>query len=445
MGKLTIKLKVCILLFAIFIGVAGLCISIVLLKTQDTDRNMNNRTKVLLNDGIYKANSLDFSELDKYTYSVLDLSGKVLYSNDAKLPVGEHVELKMLSGMSKGDIASDFMVYSAPFIRADVQAGTMYVSVPYSLVRDMQVYVYIIMAFIIVYIISCMYLLIRLIFKDILEPISKIHKVTNNIRDGHLEDRLYYDYDGEIGTLCHDFEGLRSDLEYSTENGKRLKEKEKLLMAYISHDLRTPIATISGYVEGIHNDIVKGDRVHEYTAIILKKIAMLNSLIDDILEHSQAQLHEFEIKKCECYSRKYFEEIMIEAKQDVEKKGLAFSNSKIPEVLINIDEKRMKQVMQNLLGNAMKFTNEGEISVDYKVENNNLLITIKDTGVGIAAIDIPMVFGEFYRGEKARTLNVQGSGLGLSISKYIVEQHGGRIECDSILDQWTKIQFSIPI
>ena len=445
MGKLTIKLKICILLVAIFIGVAGLCVSIVVVNQRNSDKDLYNRTKVLLNNGVYKANSLDFSELDKYTYSVVDLSGKVIYSNDLNLPVGEQLELKMLSGMSKGDIATDDMIYSTPFIRNDVQSGTIYVSVPFSLVSDKHVSVYVIMTFIIVYVVGGMYLLIRLIYKDILEPISKIHKVTNSIRDGHFQDRLYYDYDGEIGTLCHDFEGLRSDLEFSTENGKKLKEKEKLLMAYISHDLRTPIATISGYVEGIHNDIVKGDRVHEYTSIILKKISMLNSLIDDILEHSQAQLHEFEIRKSECYSRKYFEEIMIEVKQDVEKKGLAFSYSKIPEVLINIDEKRMKQVMQNLLGNAMKFTNEGMISVAYRVENNYLFITVRDTGVGIAAIDIPMIFDEFYRGEKARTLNVQGSGLGLSISKYIVEQHGGRIECDSILDLWTEIQFSIPI
>jgi len=445
MGKLTIKLKICILLVAIFMGVASLCVSIAVVNERNTDKEMYNRIKVLLNNGIYKANSLDFSELDNYTYSVVDLSGKVLYSNDIKLPVGELVELKMLSGMSKGVITSNDMIYCAPFIRNNVQAGTIYASVPYSLVRDKSVYVYVIMIFIIVYIMSGMYILTRLIFKDILEPINKIHEVTNSIREGHLKERLYYDYDGEIGTLCHDFEGLRSDLEYSTQNEKMLKEKEKLLMAYISHDLRTPIATISGYVEGIHNDIVTGDRVHEYTAIILKKIGMLNSLIDDILEHSQAQLHEFEIRKCECYSRQYFEEIMIEAKQDVEKKGLSFSYSQIPEVLINIDGKRIRQVMQNLLGNAMKFTNEGQISVDFRVEKNYLLIAVKDNGVGIAAIDIPMIFDEFYRGEKARTLNVQGSGLGLSISKYIVEQHGGRIECDSILDQWTEVQFSIPI
>lgn len=445
MGKLTIKQKICILSVAILIGVGGLCVSIIAANGRNTDKAMYNRTKVLLNNGIYKANSMDFSELDQYTYSVVDLTGNVLYSNDIKLPVGKLIELKMLSGMSNGENRSDYMIYSAPFIRGNVQIGTIYVSVPYNQIKERHVSVYIIMTFIVVYILCCLYALIRLIFKDILEPISEIHKVTNNIREGHLKERLYYDYDGEIGTLCHDFEALRSDLEYSTENEKILKEKEKLLMAYISHDLRTPIATISGYVEGIHNDIVKGDRVHEYTTIILKKIRMLNALIDDILEHSKAQLHEFAIKKVECFSKKYFEEIMIEAKEDAEKNGLAFSYSQIPNILINIDEKRMKQVMQNLLGNAMKFTNEGKISVDFKVEKNYLLIAVKDTGIGIAASDIPMIFDEFYRGEKARTLNVQGSGLGLSISKYIVEQHGGRIECDSILNQWTEMQFSIPI
>ncbi|MGH4120826.1 HAMP domain-containing sensor histidine kinase [Clostridium sp.] len=445
MGKLTIKQKICILIAAIFIGIAIFGVSILMVGQHNADKDMYNRTKVLLNDDIFKANNMDFSGVGKYTYSILDLSGKIIYSNDVKLPVGDMVELKMLSGMSKGDITTEYMIYSAAFIRENIQTGTIYVSVPYSLIRERQVYIYVLVAIVAVYIFGCMYALTKLIFKDILEPIRELHKVTNSIQEGHLEDCLYYDYDGEIGTLCHDFEALRSDLEFATLNEKKLKEKEKLLLAYISHDLRTPIATISGYVEGIHNDIVTGNRVHEYTSIILNKISMLNSLIDDILEHSKAQLHEFEIKKYECYSKEYFEKIMIEAKQDIEKKGLVFSCSLIPDVIINIDEKRIKQVMQNLLGNAMKFTLKGEISVDFKVKESNLMIIVRDTGIGIAATDLPMVFDDFYRGEKARTLNAVGSGLGLSISKYIVEQHGGRIECDSILDQWTGIEFSIPI
>lgn len=445
MGKLTIKKKIVLLIVAFMLGIVGLCVSIVVAGENSTDRDIYNKTKVLLNDDIHKANNLDFTELEKYTYSVINLSGEIIYSNDAKLPVGQKVELKMLSGMSKGDITSEDMIYSAPFIREDILAGMIYVSVPYSLVRERQVFVYVIASIIVACLFVCLYRLSMMILKDILEPIQEIHKVTNSIREGHLEERLYYDYDGEIGALCHDFEALRSDLEFSMQNEKKLKEKEKLLMAYISHDLRTPIAIISGYVEGIHNDIVTGDRVHEYTAIILNKIHMLNSLIDDILEHSKAQLHEFEIRKNDCYAKKYFEDIMKEAKQDIQKQGLDFSYSQIPEVLLNIDEKRIKQVMQNLLGNAMKFTEQGEIRVDFMLENNHLMITVKDTGIGIAATDIPMIFDEFYRGEKARTLNVQGSGLGLSISKYIVEQHGGRIECDSILDQWTAIQFTIPI
>ena len=445
MGKLTIKQKIFILLFAIFIGIVGLAVSIVLVNERNTDPDMYNRTRVLLNDGIHKANNLVFSGLEKYTYSIIDLSGEVIYSNDIELPVGERMELATLSGMSKGDITIKYMIFSAPFIRDDIQAGTIYVSVPYSKVQDKNNFIYAIVAMITSYLLGCMFTLAKLIVKDILEPIHEIHKVTNSIREGHLEERLYYDYEGEIGTLCHDFEALRSELKFATEKEKELREKEKLLMAYISHDLRTPIATISGYVEGIHANIVTGDRVQEYTGIILKKIHMLNSLIDDILEHSKAQLHEFEIRRKECYSRKFFEDMMIEAKQDIEKKGLTFSCSQIPDVIINIDEKRIRQVMQNLIGNAMKFTEAGEIEVDYRVENNNLLITVRDTGIGIAAMDIPMVFDEFYRGEKARTLNVQGSGLGLSLSKYIVEQHGGRIECDSLLDQGTAIQFSVPI
>lgn len=172
---------------------------------------------------------------------------------------------------------------------------------------------------------------------------------------------------------------------------------------------------------------------------------MLNGLIDDILEHSKAQLHEFDIQKEECYSRDFLYGIVEEFKKDILKIGLEFKTNEIPNLLINIDQKRIRQVLQNLVGNAMKFTKKGEVSIQFRYEEEKLFIAVQDTGVGISATDQSMIFEPFYRGEKARTLNIPGSGLGLSIAKYIVTQHGGRIFCDSVLNKGTTMEFYIPV
>ena len=94
----------------------------------------------------------------------------------------------------------------------------------------------------------------------------------------------------------------------------------------------------------------------------------------------------------------------------------------------------------------MKFTNPGDrIEVKFQLKEAILYVSVKDTGVGIEATALPFVFQEFYRGEKARTLNVAGSGLGLSISRFIIEHHSGQIECDSILGEWTEVMFTLPV
>ncbi|MDO5520581.1 MAG: HAMP domain-containing sensor histidine kinase [bacterium] len=445
MGKLTIKRKFLLLVVVILLGISALS-GIALFEERESDRNeIYGRCSVLLHNVIYQANQGDYSKLEAYRYTILDLTGNVLYSNDQEMPVGSKIDLSMVSGNSKGDNKKQELTYSAPYLQHNIQKGTIYITVPYNMLKKPAYGRYIAIGIVCLYLIVSFWILGKMIIQDILVPIHKIHELTNRIRQGELEEALDYDYDGEIGTLCHDFEALREELLFSTNNEKKLKEKEKLLLAYISHDLRTPIAIISCYVEGIHNNIVSGNRVHDYTTIILNKISMLNQLIDEILEHSKAQLSELSIKKTEVYADEYFEWMMEEAKRDVEEKGLVFASTKVPKVLLELDRQRMKQVMTNLIGNSMKFTKEGSITVSFEVTDQKFIVSVRDTGIGIAATDLPMIFDEFYRGEKARTLNVPGSGLGLSIVKYIIKEHQGQIACDSILGKWTEVRFYIPV
>ena len=404
--------------------------------------------KVLVNNAVHKANLQDFSELKDYTYTIYDLNGIICYSNDTTKKIGDKVSLEMLNGRDQGKYSTVDMTYVTPYLVNGKQQGMLYVTVPKELLGDggfSRLYIFG-AAFLLLILLVLVSKIIKIVYQDIILPITELHKVTNSIQAGVYEERLSYDYSGEIGQLCHDFEALRSELSFSRENEKKLKEKEQLLLAYISHDLKTPLATISGYVEGIYAGIIKGDHIHEYTGIIMKKIQMLNGLIEDILEHSKAQLNEFRIEKRELYAKDFFLDLMKEAEADFIKNNRRFTYNDIPDVLLTIDGKRIKQVMQNLFGNAMKFTGSGDlIQVTFELKEEKFMVSVKDTGFGIEATALPFVFQEFYRGEKARTLNVAGSGLGLSISRFIVEHHGGQIECDSILGEWTEIMFTLPL
>lgn len=446
MGKLTVKRKV--YLYIAGIVVTGICFVALLYGSLQKRSELNDQygtCSVLLHNAVYQANEGKFDELEPYSYCVIDTRGKVIKSNDQRYLVGTDIGLNLISGSSLGKTNADEFVYSVPYIREEKQAGTIYVSVPLEMLRQTDYGVYLAVWILLLVLIVLVFFLAKMIAQDILVPIDKIHTLTDQIREGILDQELNYDYDGEIGTLCHDFEALREELLFARNKEAKLKKKEKMLLAYISHDLRTPIAIISCYVEGIHAGIVSGERQKEYTIIILNKIKMLNKLIDDILEHSKAQMHELSITKKEVYAKEYFGALMEEIKSDVVKKGLSFSYNDIPNMILNIDGQRMKQAINNLISNSMKYTKEGGIRVEFESNRKMFYITVEDTGVGIDPIDLPMIFDEFYRSEKARTLNVPGSGLGLSIVKYIVGEHQGKIECDSVKNKYTKMRICLPI
>ncbi len=448
MGKLTIRRQILCLLIGCVACFLLLFVLGAYVSRTSSEEGSYQELKVLVNDAVLKANTGDLSGIKDYTYTIYDLEGVICYSNDPENNIGDRVALETLSGRDQGKSSVSEMTYVTPYLVAGRQQGMLYVSVSKDRLEGEKHNSVFYLGALCLFLMMLLFIrrIIIVVKQDIMVPIKELHKVTNSIQAGNLEERLQYDYDGEIGQLCHDFEALRSELAFSKENEKKLKEKEKLLLAYISHDLKTPIATISGYVEGIYSGIIRGDHVHEYTGIILSKIQMLTGLIDDILEHSKSQLNEFHIEKEELYSKAFFHDILREAEADFKKNHRAFTYSEVPNVLLMIDPKRIKQVMQNLFGNAMKFTNEGDvIEANFTLTKDMFYVSVKDTGVGIEATALPFVFQEFFRGEKARTLNVAGSGLGLSISRFIVEQHGGQIECDSILGEWTEVVFTIPV
>lgn len=386
---------------------------------------------------------------------LIDLKGKVLWTKgDTEYKVGDKYPLRTLSGINMEVMEKGIYQYIAPILIEDTQSYTVIVSIPSEEYIKHEYLHYPLLFFIIVLFLVSVYMVCKftgILKHSIFKPIKALHEVTGNILIGNLETPLTYDYDDEVGTLCHDFEMMRTELLNGSNRAKQLKDNEKLLLACISHDLKTPLSSISAYVEGIREGIVTDeDGIKRYTSIILNKVKILTKLIDDILEHSKTELNELSIQREEVYSKQYFTKIFEELSLDIVQAGIEFTISEIPDYLLNIDVKRIRQVIYNIISNSIKYTPEGgKIQISFFTNNRaskeELVISIKDTGEGISASDLPFIFDKFYRGEKARTLNIAGSGLGLNIAKYIVTKHGGYIECDSILDVGTTIMFSLPL
>ena len=286
--------------------------------------------------------------------------------------------------------------------------------------------------------------------EDIWTPIHNLHLVTKDMMRGKFDTSVYYDYDGAIGSLCHDFESMRNEILSGYQRENRAKEKEKELYASISHDLKTPIASIRGYLEEIlYGVITEPNEVHSAMERMLQKSVILTELIDDILEHSKAELNQLNIVKEEVYAADYFENLLSGYASDAKLHDYEFLYTLPSNVLIALDQRRIAEVMQNLIENAVKYR-AGKLRIQVTFEEMKdpepmLIVNVSDNGSGIDAADQPFIFDLFFRGNKARSQDIPGSGLGLNIVKYIVEQHCGQIQCDSIAGVGTTISFSIPM
>ena len=390
-----------------------------------------------------------------YFYAVIDLNGKVLVSSISEYNKDSRVNLKdFLEYDNKASVKQPGLIkYTVPLIIKNTQEGTAIFLIPKEDISSSSPN-FTTFINLIPIIIALMMIIILTIYayifskKDILAPLTALHESSRRILKGDFSYEIQYDYDTEIGLFSHDFEAMRDELMFSKEKELSIKVNEKELLACLSHDIKTPLTAIHGYVSGIKDGIVK-DKVgiENYCTIILNRIKMLSKLLEDILEHSKAELNKMNILLAEFYSSDFFSDIIEDLSVEINSKGLYFVQpDKIPNLLLNGDKKRLAQVMYNLVSNSIKYSKEqGIISIYFKNTGGYLKVYIKDTGIGISSADIPYIFNKFYRAEKCRNQSIPGSGLGLSISKYIVEAHGGFISCIESSANGTTICFGLPI
>lgn len=287
-----------------------------------------------------------------------------------------------------------------------------------------------------------------LVSRDIIHPLTKLKDATEKIRSGNLEFSAITNRKDEIGALSASFEEMRSQLQRSVELQRKYEENRKLLLSNISHDLKTPITSIKGYVEGIKDGIANDpEKLERYLATIYKKANDLDAMIDDLFLFSKLDLKRipfhFEVTNIIQYIEECVEDLSFEYKE----KGIhfKFDRKDIGPILVVIDREKLMRVFTNIISNSVKYMDkeEGTIAIAMHVNETSIEVMIADNGVGIAKDAAPFVFDSFYRADQSRNSNKGGSGLGLAIAKQIIEEHGGTIWVNSNVEEGTEIHFTL--
>lgn len=425
----------------------------------NTDFNMyDNEIRVLLS---HQNTNLEQGKYDeyKYPYMIIDLSGKVIFSDEEfNYSVGDVVNVqeaiktdKYFAYSHKGYIKESFALYK----ENSVNSFAIYL-IPKKDLAGSDINSSILMCFLPIifgsfFVIVVIIIWTKLWANRILNPIQEISTSAKKIILGNYDYEVVRVYgktlnNSEVGNLIYSFELMRDELKNKQISEENLKKSQQELISCISHDLMTPISTIKAYAEGIRDGIAVDDISREkFVNIIINKTNLLINMISDLLTFSNAQLNHLEITKKETYFKKYFINVMEElhifaANRDVE---LDY-NLVFEDMIVNIDENRITEVLYNLVENSIKYCKEdGLIKIIADRNGDKVLIRVIDNGIGINASDIPYVFDKFYRAEKSRSSSIPGSGLGLAICKYIVEQHNGEIYCKSFKDSGCEIGFTI--
>ena len=270
------------------------------------------------------------------------------------------------------------------------------------------------------------------VYRSVLRPLSKLQEATRKIRDGNLDFTLEVEEDDEIGELCQDFEEMRIRLKENAEEKIQYDIENKELISNISHDLKTPITAIKGSVEGIMDGVASSpEKLDKYIRTIYNKANDMDRLIDELTFYSKIDTNKIPYEFNKINVNSYFGDCVEEVGLDMDSRNieLGYFNYVSDDVVVIADAEQMKRVINNIISNSVKYMDKpkGIINIRIKDVGDFIQIEIEDNGRGIAAKDLPCIFDRFYRTDSSRNSSQGGSGIGLSIVRKIVEDHGGRI------------------
>lgn len=286
------------------------------------------------------------------------------------------------------------------------------------------------------------------IYKSVMKPMHNLTAATKKIADGDLDFTLETAGDDEFAGLCNDFEDMRKRLKQSAQDRINDDNETKELISNISHDLKTPITTIKGYVEGIMDGVADTpEKMDKYIHTIYNKANDMDRLIAELTTYSKIDTNRMPYNFAKVNVDEYFNDCVEELHYELEAKDikLTYFNYTDKDTVIIADPEQLKRVINNIVSNSVKYIGkkQGTLNIRINDEGDFIMVEIEDNGKGMDAKELPYIFDRFYRTDASRNSNQGGSGIGLSIVKKIIEAHGGRIWATSRIGTGTTMHFVI--
>ena len=280
----------------------------------------------------------------------------------------------------------------------------------------------------------------------VMEPLMKLSDAIKEVASGNLDHILDRDSDDEIGNVSQEFENLRIRLKENMESRQKLDRENRELIGNISHDLKTPITAIKGYAEGILDGVVSTPQQQEkYITTIYNKADDMAKLIDELTYYTKIDTNRIPYKFEKVSPVEFFYDCVEDVGLDLESKGIIFTNGQdvSPDDVVIADVEQLAKVVNNIVNNAVKYMDKtpGKISIFLRDDGDFVKFEIKDNGKGIEASELSKVFDRFYRTDASRNSGTGGSGIGLSIAKKIIEDHGGKIWASSKVGEGSTFTF----
>ena len=285
--------------------------------------------------------------------------------------------------------------------------------------------------------------------QSILHPLKEMNQALEHLKRGELDYEFTGSEDLELRELCTSLEALRLRLQESISGELAREQDQKMLLANISHDIKTPITSIQGYVEGILDGVANTpDMQQRYLCTIRSKAKAIQDMVENLSLYSKLELKRvlYHMERTDIFA--FLTQVTDEFVLDLQNNHMALechiASTPAP---VKMDREKLRRVFSNLITNAIKYKKEdtGSLSITGEATEHGALITFSDSGKGIDSKDLARVFEGFYRGDPSRNNRIEGNGLGLSISRQIVQDHGGKIWIRSELNKGTDVMILFPL
>ena len=364
-----------------------------------------------------------------------------------KLPDYEEENIEKELGQSIYYDDMKKIVRQMDFHFQDGSEGSFFVITKANSVLSKMLFVDMAIAIMVTLIITSLFLT-QWISKSVFDPINQLNIAMQNIAEGNLEYMLPDKENGEIGELYRNYEDMRLRLKEYTDEKIFAEKQNKELVSNISHDLKTPITAIKGYVEGIMDGVADTpEKMDKYIRTIYNKANDMDRLINELTVYSGIDSNRIPYHFHRINVSEYFGDCIEEVGLDLESRNieLDYSNLVPPDTMIIADPEQLKRVINNIIGNSVKYMDKPKGIIDIRIldEIDSIRVELEDNGKGIAAKDLPKIFERFYRTDASRNSAQGGSGIGLSIVKKIIEDHGGYIWATSKEGEGTCMHFVI--